>query len=46
MEKSDISHVELAKCPDSNPNQDGQVELLKDNNVVLIPAPSTDPRGN
>jgi hypothetical protein len=45
MEKTDISHVELAEDSDKQSTQDGQVELFKDNRVVLIPAPSADPRG-
>ncbi|OQD88864.1 hypothetical protein PENANT_c003G02674 [Penicillium antarcticum] len=44
MDKTDISHVELAEESNKYPTQDGQVELLKGNQVVLIPAPSADPR--
>lgn len=46
MDKSDISHVEIAnEVQLSGHRGDGQVELLRGDDVVLIPTPSADPRG-
>jgi hypothetical protein len=46
MDKSDISHVEIANDVSlSGIRGDGQVELLRGGDVVLIPTPSADPRG-
>ncbi|KAJ6021572.1 hypothetical protein N7540_007076 [Penicillium herquei] len=43
MDKSDISHVEIAQDPP--PRRNGlHVELFKDGEVVLIPTPSADPK--
>ncbi|KAJ5766166.1 uncharacterized protein N7511_003782 [Penicillium nucicola] len=44
MDKTDISHVELAEDSDNKSSQNGEIELLRDNQVVLIPAPSADPK--
>lgn len=46
MDKSDISHVEIAHDASMSGHPgDGQVELLRGGDVVLIPTPSADPRG-
>lgn len=44
MDKSDISHVELAE-QGPKPPTGLHVELFKGDEVVLIPAPSADPKG-
>ncbi|CEJ54817.1 hypothetical protein PMG11_01108 [Penicillium brasilianum] len=45
MDKSDVSHVEIAHDVSlSGHPGDGQVELLRGGEVVLIPTPSADPR--
>lgn len=43
MDKGDISHVEVADHSPKAPT--GHVELLKGDEIVLIPTPSADPRG-
>ncbi|CAI7639705.1 unnamed protein product [Penicillium bialowiezense] len=44
MDKTDVSHVELAQDSHHDSKNIGQVELLKNDEVVLIPTPSADPR--
>ncbi|KAJ5466694.1 hypothetical protein N7539_009423 [Penicillium diatomitis] len=45
MEKSDITHVEIANDASlSGHPGDGQVKLMRDGEVVLIPTPTSDPR--
>lgn len=44
MDKSDISHIELAG-QDPKPRTGLHVELFKGEQLVLIPTPSADPRG-
>lgn len=45
MDKTDVSHVEVAHDPHRDTDHIGQIELLRNNKVVLIPTPSADPRG-
>ncbi|CAG7923895.1 unnamed protein product [Penicillium olsonii] len=45
MDKTDVSHVEIAQDPRQDLHHVGQVELLKDNKLILIPTPSADPKG-
>lgn len=46
MDKSEMTHVEVANdVPLSEHTGNGQVKLMRDGEVVLIPTPTTDPRG-
>ncbi|EPS27298.1 hypothetical protein PDE_02241 [Penicillium oxalicum 114-2] len=45
MDKSEMTHVEVANdVPLSEHTGNGQVKLMRDGEVVLIPTPTTDPR--
>ncbi|KAJ5095017.1 hypothetical protein N7532_007308 [Penicillium argentinense] len=42
MDKNDVSHVEIADNLTRTPT--GHIELLRNNEVILVPTPSADPR--
>lgn len=45
MDKTDVSHVEIARDSHHDTYDVDQIKLFKNEEVVLIPTPSADPRG-